>query len=234
MIISRIRGPVGKWLFTDHQYVVSENAIELHRYLSMIQAVAEILEAHQLLYVTEIVLFDFIGYDPVTGARTAVLPEPDISVPLTREEGARMLVVRCEETLRQVEERRSFRFPVGIDVLGTGLIFDANGCEIELPDVTWLGCHSLAYHAVSVMTQSDAWLPYTLRAEPQEEVFLQNAPRLELAIGEIAQRLGIEPVTDRSDFAVMEDYYLDNHRDPDGDPEPAYLGDDDEYVRIFT
>ncbi len=232
MIIKNIRGPVGKWLYMDKKRrVTRKNRDDIHDFLAMIQGVAEILEAHELLFPTKVTLSHWITYQSQLDTTSPVEEESDAYVTISRNEGAQGIVSRCEETLRHREQARSVLYPRDIDVVGTGIVFDAYGQRQELPDVIWLTCYTLTHYAVEVVTQSDAWMPYTLRADPQEEVFLQNAPRLELALQEIARWLGVEPIIDTSNYAVMEGYYLDNYRDLNGDPEPAYLGDDDEYVR---
>ncbi len=231
MIVSRIRGPVAEWTFTDEKhYVASQDWDALHHFLAVIQGVAEILEAYELLFPAQITLFQWISHQPQTDTVTPVIDEPDVCVTIPRDKGAHGIVSCCEEILRHLDHR-PFLYPVHIELTGTGIVFDANGQRHELPDTIWMRCYTLAYQAMSIMTQSDAWLPYTLHAEPQPQVQRQNAIRLEAALLEIEQYLDIDPVIGRSDYSVIDGYNLHNYRDPDGDPEPAYLGDDDEYVR---
>jgi hypothetical protein len=77
--------------------------------------------------------------------------------------------------------------------------------------VCWLSAATLHYHYLSIKTQSDAWLPCTLKAEPQLDIDNRNAPRLEAALQEVQARLGIEEEAgSESDYVRVNGYRLTN------------------------
>ena len=124
-----------------------------------------------------------------------------------------------------MEEKRSFLYPSKVEIHGKGIILGATGLEQELPEVIWIFGLTLVHHIVNVITQSDAWLPFTLLAELQPEVWKRNVPRLESALQEIQYLLGIVPEVERvTDYAVIEGFHLTNHTDADNNVILTYSG----------
>ncbi len=143
-------------------------------------------------------------------------------------------IVSCGQTLDKYERLQRERqqvvvYPVILDVLGTGNVLDARGHRQEEPNVIWLTGTVLTHPRITVQTQSDAWLPYTLLAEPQQGVYVRNAPRLEAVLHEIEQRLGIVPVSEWSSFSVPDGpYHLGNVMDNEGHVLPTLEREDAE------
>ena len=225
MIVDRDLGPVASWWFEDRRRPVYPNSrSELRRLLEMCQSATEVLEAHDLLRPVKVVLSGWLRSSSDSNALVRV-EEPDVIVIMPKEVGARGLLTHCETTLDQLERKHSFLYPVDIDILGVGAVLTVKGTRCELPDVTWIWGKTLDSHIVDVRTQCDAWLPYTLFAEPQREVWQRNAPRLEAALQEIQNRLGIAPyVNEHSDYAIIDGFRLINHTDVDGEVLRTYPG----------
>jgi hypothetical protein len=149
--------------------------------------------------------------------------EPDIIVDIPKEVGSPGIISCCSTILDQLEQHRSFLYPIEVYVLGKGIVLDDMGQECEQPDVTFLWGKTLDAHIVDVCTQSDAWLPYDFLAKPQFKVYEQNAPRLENALQEIQEYFGITPYSDTcSDYAVIERYRLNNLVDIDNEVLQVY------------
>ncbi|HEY9804459.1 MAG TPA: hypothetical protein V6D25_29270 [Leptolyngbyaceae cyanobacterium] len=188
----------------------------------MCQNVTEVLENYRLLRPSQIVFSGWLQYDADIDSLTKV-EKPDIIITLSQENNSSSLLASCEKIVEQLEIKQSFLYPSDIEISGTGIIFDAHKQPQEFPDVTWLLGKTLDAHIVDVNTQSDAWLPYTLLAEPQTKIWEYNAPRLKAALEEITMKLGVTPVTDsHSEYAVIEGFTLINHTDVNDDIIPVY------------
>ncbi|NET61088.1 MAG: hypothetical protein F6K47_34670 [Symploca sp. SIO2E6] len=223
MILDRNMDAVGDWWFEDRRKSVSPTSrAALIELIKMCQSVAEILEDYRLLRPSKVIFSGWLCSESNQETLYRV-EDPDITVEIPRHLNARFLLNCCEKVLPQLERDYSFLYPIDLEILGTGIIIDADGQEKELPNVTWLLGKTLDAHIVDVLTQSDAWLPYTFLAEPQPEVWKCNAPRLEAALKEIQKRLEIIPVTDsHSEYAIIENLQLRNHVDADGEIIPVY------------
>jgi len=223
MIVDKDIGAVADWWFEDRRSIVSPTSrSELHQLLKMCQSVAEVLEFYQLLKPYKVIFSGWLSSDSDNNSLVRV-EEPDVTVTILNVPKTKSILTCCNETLDQLEKNRSFLYPIDVEILGTGIILDADGQECELPNVTWLLGKTLDAHIVDVCTQSDAWLPYNLKAEPQFAVGERNAPRLEAALQEIQKQLGFFPVTDsHSDYAVIQGFKLTNHTDIDGEVFQVY------------
>ncbi|AFZ26463.1 hypothetical protein Cylst_4373 [Cylindrospermum stagnale PCC 7417] len=218
MIVDRNLGVVADWWFEDRcRLAFPTSRSELQVLLKMCQSAAEVLEAHKLLKPSRVIFSGWLRAEPDENNLVRV-EEPDITITILESTGSQELLTQCEKTLDQLEQQRSFLYPTDVKILGVGVVLDANGQEYELPDVSWLLGTTLDAHIVDVCTQSDAWLPYTLVAQPQIEVWKRNAPRLEAALQEIQARLNVKPYTNScSDYALINGFSLENHTDADGE-----------------
>ncbi|AFZ26215.1 hypothetical protein Cylst_4109 [Cylindrospermum stagnale PCC 7417] len=214
MIINRQIGVVADWWFENRQCLVFPNNLsELFQLLQMCQLVIEVLQVHQLLEPQQVIFSGWLNYDQDSNTLVKI-EEPTETISIDH----RGFLACCGEKLDQLGQKRSFLYPIDIYILGMGIVLDAKGNPEKQPDVIWLGGKTLDAHIVNVCTQSDAWLPYNLLAEPQLEVSKLNAPRLESALKEIQDKLGIIPVTDTySDYAIIDGFHLSNHIDIDGE-----------------
>ena len=218
VIIERLNSPVAYWWFENENEPIDRRTTpsDLRELLEMCQSVAEVLESYELLRPNMVILTDWI--DPNSDNKYILNEEAAVAVPIPAQAGACQIVALCEETLSQLDATRkgSFLYPTTIDILGTGVVINSAGHKYEFPNVTWLSGTGGSRPAVDVNTQIDAWLPYTLLAEPQPEVCNYNRPRLEAALREIQSRLGIVPVTEEHNkYVLVNGLHLANYMDDD-------------------
>jgi hypothetical protein len=211
MIVKSAYGPVASWSFMDRskQIRVHDRA-SLDERNERCQEIATILEEHELLYPKNVVLFGWVDRDPATAQ------EPSTMISVT---GASEIGRRCMQTLDDLEQRRGFRDFTNVMVVGTGIMLDERGRPREVSDLIWLDAYTIQFHCVQLLTQSDVWLPFTLRRRPQAELASLNAPRLERALRAVCSRtklnFGFEEI---SRFAVNYGFRLHNRQNEQGDP----------------
>ena len=215
MIIPYIFRPVGEWRFLREPTGDGSTEEEPSVVLDWCTAAAAVLESHDLLRVERVDFTGWIGPDPEgqTEARRS-----QTVVFLTRP-GFRAAEFRtaCEgELARLVKEVPGSRFSDSLYVFGSGTVFNAEGKKVHLPLVTWIHGSLLGGPYLQVRTQCDAFLPYTLLAEPQPEVYARNAPRLEAALREIEAVLGVPAEPEEvTRYAVADGLRLRNHHSGD-------------------
>ena len=179
------------------------------------------LERYELLRATMVILADWI--DPNYSDNKLLEEEPAITVPIPNDAGAGQMVDIVKQALERLIQKRSLSpsdsttlYPTTVDVLGTGVVYNAAGHKYEFPNVVWLSGAGDGRLAVDVNTQIDALLPYTLLGEPQLDVYNYNQPRLESALREIQSRLGIIPITDdHNKYVLINGLHLANYMDDD-------------------
>lgn len=199
-------GPIGEWYFEQHQPLVAPYGLdEYRRLLALVQSIAEVLEEHELLF-PRLVRFHHPQWE-----------QRDVERPLPTDANASHLAGACEALLAGARPG-PFSLPAVTEILGDGLVLDPLLGAQQLPDVMWLSATAYGNLAVSVATQVDAWMEYTIDAKLQPEVHRLNAPRLKAALVEIQRRTSIAPVTEPTHFAVPENTGLRNQRYDDGDP----------------
>lgn len=219
MMVVRFGREVASWSFEDRDHIVTPlSRKSLDEMLALCQSAAEVLEAHDLLHATTV---DISAWLRDVGGKMGYAASENGSTLTFRpgEVPARELAKRSDELMRLVEaEHGGFRYPRSFLIRGEGTVFDAAGTPVPLPDVMWIACGTADHHILTVGTQCDAWLPATLRAEPQPEVWRRNAPRLEAALRALEERLGLELEWDEvSRYAVNKGYHLVNHSAADGE-----------------
>jgi hypothetical protein len=216
MLIEKNSGWVAMWWFETPLPVPERSRDSLHNLLVMCQTVARVLAKHELLEPSTALLKGWT--QPGADAPRILAQEPALEVPLVEHGGASGIVDACEHAMAGLEPKRGFLYPIYIHVVGRGAVFDGEGNRCEQPDVCWVEGTTLGHQLVYVRTQSDAWLPYTLRAEPQPDVSRRNAPRLEAAIQEIRAATGVEAsFEEETPYAINNGYTLSNHTYDDGE-----------------
>jgi hypothetical protein len=107
-------------------------------------------------------------------------------------------------------------YPLRVEISGSGVIVGTSGDSV-LEDVVWLHAITLDTFYITVGTQSDAWLPFSLKGEAQPDIYTLNAGRLEQALQQIQRETtfklqeGVE-----SHYSVISGFRLDNRRYEDG------------------
>src|SRR5262249_60682388 len=131
--------------------------------------------------------------------------------------GAQAIGSSCRAALDRREHRRKLLGVTSIDVFGGGTGIDDAEVRRTLANLTWIRATTLLYHSVSLNTQADVWLPYTLDGRPQAKTAQLNAPRLESAVRAVADRLHLAArATEMTDYAFNDGYRLSNFTDQDG------------------
>jgi hypothetical protein len=118
--------------------------------------------------------------------------------------------------LDRLEALPGFHAVLGVNVFGAGTGLYPDGTRKLIPDLVWLSGGTLGFHLIDVNTQSDIWLPYSLRAEPQAELAGINAPRLEIALRAFEGLPVVAVPSDPTPFAIPSGRSLVNHIDHDG------------------
>ena len=218
MVLEMNMDAVADWWFEDRRKSVSPTSRkELIDLIKMCQSTVEILEAYNLLQPSKAIFSGWLCSE-YNHKNTYRVEKPNITIDIPKHLNAQSLLNCCDLVLPQLERDNFFLYPIDLEILGTGIIIDADGKEKELPNVTWISGKTLDAHIVDVLTQSDAWLPYTLLGEPQPKVWNYNAPRLEKALQEIQECLKVIPVIDtHGEYAIIEGFQLKNLTDIDGE-----------------
>ena len=84
-------------------------------------------------------------------------------------------------------------------------------------DLVWVRATTLDIFVVTVATQSDAWLPFSLTGQSQSEIYHLNADRLADALQDIHRETGFNLEAGLVGVrAVMKGFRLENFRYTDG------------------
>ena len=130
MIVTRGAGPVGKWWFEGDEDVEPTGRANLAELLRRLEQVAQVFEAAELLRPRSLTFSGWLSGSYAAGTLERVDGD-DVVVELP--DGASGL---AERALTAVGEER---YPVDVDVSGTGVVLDEEGQGHEQGDVVWLG-----------------------------------------------------------------------------------------------
>lgn len=210
MRIRQKHGPVGQWSFEDRRRRWPRpNRPALDDLLELLAQAAEILEQQELLFPTRLAFHGWIeepGEPP--------LAERSTMVPLGR---AAEIRAAGSAVLDRLEADRGFRAVSSANILGWGIGLHAGGAPRRIPNLLWLNGGTLGFHLINVNTQSDIWLPYSLKAEPQTELSRLNAPRLEAGLRSLEEHLPVVAIPgDPTPFAIPSGRGLLSHIGHDG------------------
>jgi hypothetical protein len=107
-------------------------------------------------------------------------------------------------------------YPLTIEIFGSGKIVKRSSYDV-VDDLVWIRSTTLEILRISILTQSDVWLPYSLRAEPQHEICTRNADRLASALEEVKIRTGFKLEAGlETYYSVIKGFHLENIRYSDG------------------
>lgn len=212
MIVTR-HTTIATWVYEDYAHPAPmASPSDLYHSLNMCQQVATILQEEQLLLEPTVRLGKWFNK-----STNKVVDEPYTEVKL---DDSTEIVSSCKKALDDLESQRGYLHPNNLMIEGKGLIYINPNQTLQLPDIAWVDSTYLGFYFVSINTQTDAWLPYTLRGQPQYEIYTLNAPRLETALRKIETVLSIKPDDDKEagEYAIKQGYRLDNIRDVDNEP----------------
>jgi hypothetical protein len=110
-----------------------------------------------------------------------------------------------------VNARDELGAPRAVSVHGHGEVFEPDGSRSVVRDLMSFSVTTVgSEYSVWIETRSDAWLPLTLRDEKQTERYEINAPRLERALTEINESIGLQLVGEPSKYAEVVGFRLAN------------------------
>jgi hypothetical protein len=186
--------------------------------LAMCEKCLSILARYQLLMPTNIILSSTWEHYNELGKHSGTIDKDKINIEFP-DDGSKTLTDLVLPCVLRNQLEKGFTCPDSFEVRGKGVILDGFGSKVTVPDVVSVESEFFGGAVVDVLTNNDAWLPYSLRAEPQDGVYRNNAPRLEGALKEIEVALGVKGYAeDHSDYCRINGYTLDNFRDPEDMP----------------
>ena len=210
MILPNQTGTVAEWIFDDG-LVNHLNWPSLQGTLEVCQTMTSILMAHRLLVPNKVCLSQWMKAGERRVAESERVEKPEIFVSVDPANYLAEIFTTC----RSIIEGESV-YPLRVEISGSGVIVGAAGDSV-LDDVVWLRAITLDTFYVTVGTQSDAWLPFSLNGEAQPDIYTLNAGRLEQALQEIQRQSGFELQEGvESDYSIITGFRLDNRRYADG------------------
>jgi hypothetical protein len=210
MLVPGNKGPVGEWSFEGgvvHQLTLPV----LEQSLASFALVASILEIHRLLDPKVVRLSQWMLAGEREVAQSVRVEKADLEVPLHSSKSFEDVFALCRSGIKSESV-----YPLTIEMSGSGIIITEQGDSV-IDDLVWIRATTLDIFRISVGTQSDAWLPFSLAGDPQPEIYRLNAHRLTNALQEIEQQSGFnleEGV--ESDYSVIKGFRLENIRYSDG------------------
>jgi len=107
-------------------------------------------------------------------------------------------------------------YPLKINIFGSGIIITNKGDSV-VNNLMWIRARTLDTFDISVATQSDVWLPFSLKGKPHHDIYKLNADRLADALQDIEQQTGFKLEEGlESYYSIVRGFYLDNIRYADG------------------
>jgi len=209
MLLERNRGPVASWRFEGE--AVSELTWQtLERSLSACQAVTSILSARNLLLPARVAVSRWMRAGQHGVADGKRIEKTDLKI------GNGTDIFREVHFAAQEALEVDAAYPLTIEISGSGVVKTGTG-DLRVNDLVWLRTTTLDRFVLSVNTQSDAWLQYSLKGEDQREIWSLNAERLAETLKEIQQQTGFELEQGvESPYSIISGFYLNNIRYRDG------------------
>lgn len=210
MILPRHKGPVAEWMFEDG--IVAELTwASLERSLKSCETVASILSNQRLFLPHQVCLSQWMRAGERKVADSERVEKSDVVVVVDGPRPFAKVVGACQSII----ESESV-YPLRIEALGSGVIVTDQGDSV-VDDLITLLATTLDIFNISVSTQSDVWLPFSLSGESQPDIHRLNAERLEHALQEIQRRTGFKLQEGlETPYAVITEFRLENRRYADG------------------
>src|SRR4051794_19172682 len=210
MIVPRDKGPVGEWTF-ENGPISNLNWSTLEECLSWCSEVASIFSSHRLLFPKAVQLSQWMRASGSKVAESERVGKGVIKLLVDPSKGFKDVISRCREIIYAESV-----YPLKVEIFGSGVIVNDSAEEI-VDDLIWIRATTLDILRLSIMTQSDVWLPYSLRAEPQYDIFVQNSDRLVSALEEVRRHTGFELEEGvQTHYSVVNGFHLENVRYADG------------------
>lgn len=210
MIIPRHKGSVAKWTF-ENGLIQQLNWQVLEQSLTSCATVASILSSYKLLSTNTIRLSVWMRAGEQNVSQSKRIEKADISFSVDPSNPFMDTLSLCHSILDS-----EYVYPLTVEILGLGAIVTDHG-EIFVDDLVWLRARTMDTFNISVVTQSDVWLPFSLQGEPQHAIYSLNADRLTNALQEIHQQIGFDLEEGvESYYSVIKGFRLENIRYADG------------------
>ena len=212
---------VGEWDFTatDRPSCDRDRAC-LQPLLEMAQVAASVLAEQELLTIEGLTFSTWLKYDAGLDNMIAATEEAPLNVEVATDLAKGGLVAYCNALLDEQEKRRDFLFPAQIEFSGTGLVLTPGDAAVRWPRVTNFYVHEFAGYRLTLNTQCDAWLPFSLKSIAQPQIYQRNAPRLATALADIQKQLNATvEAEDHTRYSYIKGYQLENLMD-EGDTQP--------------
>lgn len=210
-IVETLKGAVGTWACRDRQDPIARyDRTALDRLVERLSQAAEVLAEHELFFPTEIELVPAEGKSVGNALFSRLVPLASGCSP-TRLRS--VLAALFDE----IEREHGFVYPNLIRIFGKGVVLGAEGERVTVPNATWLCGFTPGWHVVEISTQCDVWLPHTLDAQPQPEIYQANMPRLERALRALEERLKRPLEGEDTSFALSDGLRLKNQTYDNGE-----------------
>lgn len=209
-MLSRDRGSVAQWHF-DGRLVRRLDGAALDQSLTVCAIVVSILRTEKLLLPDVVLLSRWIRAGEHDVAQSERVEKADVKVSIHPSESILNILPLC----RSIIENES-AYPLSIEISGSGVVATSQGDNVA-SDLVWLRATTLDIFSILVATQSDAWLPFSLKGEHQPDICTLNANRLATALQEIERQTGFKLEEGvESNYSVINGIHLDNIRYEDG------------------
>ena len=208
---------MAEWWFEYNEggYIEYESHSQIYNFLLRCQAVYEILAEAELLYITSIKSKNWMLFDPHTSENTLITKKNGTGLSRSPYVEPSRLADIC---LEYIEKEDPFVYPLNIHFAGWGKIIDESGEKVKRRRLMTMEATTTGFPTVKVDTYSDVWLPYDIYAKPQPKLYELNAPRLEKALTEVKEALGIDSMFDGNHLVEQDkEFTLTNCRDSLGD-----------------
>lgn len=210
MMLSCDKGSVAEWLFED-SCVQQLTWLFLERALTSCATVVSILSARKLLFPNTICLSQWMQAGEHEVAQSKCIQKPDVNISVHPSKPLVDVFSLC----RLMIDSESV-YPLKIKIFGSGIIVTNQGDSV-VNNLVWIRARTLDTFDISVATQSDAWLPFSLKGEPQHDIYRLNADRLADALQDIEQQTGFKVEEGlESYYSIIQGFHLDNVRYADG------------------
>ncbi|MEY2497293.1 MAG: hypothetical protein QOD12_849 [Verrucomicrobiota bacterium] len=210
MILQRDNGPVAEWAF-ENSPIHRLRWATLEHSLRLCEKIVSILHTHKILYPDTVRLSQWIRAGDHGVAQGERVSRTDTLISLSSSDSFQEVF----SSSRFIVEKEEV-YPVLIDISGSGVLVTEQG-DTMVEDLAWIRATTLDILTITVATQCDAWLPFTLKGEPQPDIYRLNADRLATALQAIQRQTGLkleEGAT--STHAIMKGFRLENLRYADG------------------
>ncbi|MDB5033880.1 MAG: hypothetical protein JWQ98_1121 [Chlorobi bacterium] len=209
-MLPRSKGPVAEWVFKD-SILPMLTWDSLQNSLVTCERTISILRAHELLSPNVIRFSQWMKAGEYGVFQSKRVDKSDVVISISPSTSHAELLMAC----RLIFDEEHV-YPLTIEVDGVGTIVSDQG-EFLVEDLVWLRVSVLDTFNLSIGTQSDVWLPFTLSGHSQSDIYVRNSDRLAEALLQVQRETGFDLEEGaESQYSVIVGFRLDNVRYFDG------------------